>query len=105
MPIIRPKDADLTLSTAFGCSTTPILIGYDLTLIGSIIANKEFVKDFGVYDDNLDVWTLPASRQLIWTVIQFVAAILAAFASGLLNDHFGRRICFFITVGCVQVFI
>ncbi|KAH7131317.1 maltose permease [Dactylonectria macrodidyma] len=93
------KTSKHAVLAAFGCSTTPILIGYDLTLIGSIIANKEFVKHFGVYDDNLVAWTLPANRQLIWTVIQFVSAILAAFAAGMLNDYFGRRICFFMTVG------
>ncbi|KAK7413392.1 hypothetical protein QQX98_007769 [Neonectria punicea] len=92
------KTSKYAVLAAFGCSTTPILIGYDLTLIGSIIANKEFVQYFGVHDDDLDVWTLPASRQLIWTVVQFVAAIVAAFTSGLLNDRFGRRPCFFITV-------
>ncbi|CRL22813.1 unnamed protein product [Penicillium camemberti] len=33
---------------AFACSTTPILIGYDLTLIGFIIANSKFVQQFGL---------------------------------------------------------
>ncbi|RYP48306.1 hypothetical protein DL768_005791 [Monosporascus sp. mg162] len=93
------KTSTRAVLAAFGCSTTPILIGYDLTLIGSIIANEEFVKDFGVYDAHVDAWALPAKRQLIWTIIQFVSAILAAFAAGMLNDHFGRRICFFMTVG------
>lgn len=86
--------------TALACSTTPILIGYDLTLIGSIIANKQFVKQFGVFDDSLEVWTLPAERQLIWTVVQFVAAIVSALGSGQLNDVWGRRLCFYMTVGC-----
>ncbi|KAF2014568.1 maltose permease [Aaosphaeria arxii CBS 175.79] len=88
-----------TVLAALGCSTTPVLIGYDLTLIGSIIANKEFVKDFGVFDNSLGQWTLPANRQLIWTIVQFVAAILSALGSGQLNDIFGRRVCFFITIG------
>ncbi|KAF6828095.1 sugar transporter [Colletotrichum plurivorum] len=85
--------------SAFGCSTTPVLIGYYLTLIGSIIANKQFVKDFGVFDKGLGVWTLPANRQLLWTIAQFVAAILSALGSGQLNDIFGRRACFFLTIG------
>lgn len=71
------KTGDIWMLTsrisAFGCSTTPVLIGYDLTLIGSIIANKQFVKDFGVFDEALGAWTLPASRQLLWTIVQFVA--------------------------------
>lgn len=36
------------LRKAFACSTTPILIGYDLTLIGFIIANSKFVQQFGL---------------------------------------------------------
>ncbi len=68
-------------------------------LVGSIIANKEFVKDFGVFDESIGVWTLPANRQLTWTIIQFVAAILSALGSGQLNDLWGRRLCFFVTVG------
>ncbi|KAJ5748414.1 uncharacterized protein N7511_010110 [Penicillium nucicola] len=86
------------LLAAFGCSTTPILIGYDLTLIGSIIANSEFVEKFGVYDAGTASWTLPANRQLAWTLVQYVSAMAAAIASGYLNDTFGRRICFFITI-------
>lgn len=87
---------------AFGCSTTPILIGYDLTLIGSIIANEEFAKFFGVLDQELDTWTLPADRQLVWSIVQYVSAFTAAFASGFLNDIFGRRICFLTTVRYVS---
>ncbi|KXH32086.1 hypothetical protein CNYM01_13307 [Colletotrichum nymphaeae SA-01] len=47
-------------------------------LTGSIIANKEFVKDFGVFEESVGAWTLPANRQLIWTIVQYVAAILSA---------------------------
>ncbi|OKL55567.1 hypothetical protein UA08_09146 [Talaromyces atroroseus] len=83
---------------AFACSTTPILIGYDLTLIGSIIANTEFVKQFGVYSEALQTWSLPASYQLVWTIVQYSSAILSAIGSGYLNDYFGRRVCFVVTV-------
>jgi MFS family permease len=81
-----------------GCSTTPILIGYDLTLVGSIIANKEFVATFGTYDSAVSNTILPADHQLVWTVVQFVAAAVCAFLSGYLNDFMGRRSCFFLTV-------
>ncbi|GJC90829.1 high-affinity glucose transporter HXT2 [Colletotrichum liriopes] len=77
-------------ASALGCSTTPILIGYDLMLVGSIIANKEFVRDFGVFDERLG---------LIWTVVQYISAIFSALCSGQLNDIPGRRFCFFVTVG------
>ncbi|GME43046.1 maltose permease [Neofusicoccum parvum] len=83
---------------ALGCSTTPILIGYDLTLVGSIIANEEFVKGFGTYNDKVGTWILPADHQLIWTIVQYVSAAACAFAAGFLNDLCGRRFCFFLTV-------
>ncbi|WQF85530.1 Putative major facilitator, sugar transporter, MFS transporter superfamily [Colletotrichum destructivum] len=85
--------------TALGCSTAPIIIGYDLTLMGSIIANREFVKKFGVFDENIGNLTLPASQQLVWTIVQYVAAIVTAFVAGQLNDVCGRRFFFFFTVG------
>lgn len=54
-----------------------------------------------VYDESLQVWTLPAGQQLVWTMVQYVSAIVSAIGSGSLNDIFGRRICFLITVGYV----
>ncbi|KAH6713719.1 general substrate transporter [Leptodontidium sp. MPI-SDFR-AT-0119] len=83
---------------AFACSSSAVLIGYDMTLIGSIIANKTFVQHFGRYDDGIEAWTLPASRQLIWSIVQFVSAMAGAMTVGTLNDILGRRICFLITV-------
>ncbi|RSL59605.1 hypothetical protein CEP51_013891 [Fusarium floridanum] len=81
-----------------GCSMAPILIGYDLTMIGSIIANDEFIKHFGRFDETLDVWVLPANRQLIWTIMQYVAAIISAITAGVIIDMFGRRTGFLTTV-------
>ncbi|PYH91642.1 general substrate transporter [Aspergillus ellipticus CBS 707.79] len=79
---------------ALACSSAAILIGYDLTLIGSIIANDEFVKTFGSHDTRSDTWSLPANRQLVWSVVQYISAISGAFSMGFLNDIFGRRMCF-----------
>ncbi|KKY14257.1 putative mfs hexose transporter [Diplodia seriata] len=88
----------ILLTAALGCSTTPILIGYDMTLVGSIIANEEFIQAFGVYDRNIDGWILPADHQLIWTIVQYVSAAGCAFLAGFLNDICGRRVCFFLTI-------
>ncbi|KAJ5689679.1 maltose permease [Penicillium macrosclerotiorum] len=85
-------------ATALACTTTPILIGYDLTLIGSIIANTEFIKQFGVYDLASQSWSLPANHQLVWSIVQYTSAMAAAILSGSMNDIFGRRLCFLITV-------
>ncbi|KAJ5646000.1 Major facilitator superfamily domaingeneral substrate transporter [Penicillium lividum] len=90
---------DADARKAFACSTTPILIGYDLTLIGSIIANSQFVEQFGVYDQALESYTLPAGHQPVWTIVQYCSAIASAMGSGILIDMLGRRICFLITVG------
>ncbi|OAL49305.1 general substrate transporter [Pyrenochaeta sp. DS3sAY3a] len=92
------KNCHRAALTAVACSSIAVLIGYDLMMIGSIIANKEFVESFGVYDSALDAWTLPADRQLVWTICQFLAAMLGAVLVGQLSDWFGRRLCFFITV-------
>ncbi|OTB09490.1 hypothetical protein M426DRAFT_50433 [Hypoxylon sp. CI-4A] len=83
---------------SFACSSAAVLIGYDMNIIGSIIANTEFVRTFGVYDATLDTWTLPALRQLVWTICQFTAAIVGATIVGQLSDVFGRRICFISTI-------
>lgn len=66
--------------------------------MGSIIANKEFVKTFGSYDEAVGAQILPADHQLVWTIVQFVAAAACALGSGYLNDYLGRRMCFFLTV-------
>ncbi|PYH87219.1 maltose permease [Aspergillus uvarum CBS 121591] len=87
---------------AFACSTTPILIGYDLTLIGSVIANTEFVHHFGRYDEAQQVWSLPANYQLVWSIVQYVSAMSSALGSGYLNDTLGRRVGFFTTV-CLTI--
>jgi MFS family permease len=87
--------------TALACSTTPVLIGYDLTLIGSIIANQQFIEQFGVYDTASQALSLPADNQLVWSILQYISVMAAAIASGSLNDIFGRRVCFLITVGYV----
>ncbi|KAI1759237.1 general substrate transporter [Hypoxylon sp. FL1150] len=83
---------------AISCSSLAVLIGYDLMMIGSIIGNSEFVKSFGVYDESLKTWSLPADQQFVWTIVQYVFAIVGAFTVGQLSDICGRRIMFFITV-------
>ncbi|KAH7242970.1 hypothetical protein MRS44_002187 [Fusarium solani] len=88
---------------ATACSSAAVLVGFDLSLIGSIIANKEYVKSFGVYDSDTGTWTLPASQQLVWTIVQFGSAFLGAFASGLGNDKFGRQILFYIFIGLTTI--
>ncbi|CRG92313.1 High-affinity glucose transporter HXT2 [Talaromyces islandicus] len=87
-----------TVAAAFACSSGAVLIGYDMTFIGSIIANEEFIKQFGLYDTNISTWILPANYQLVWSVVQYVAAMVGAFGIGLLSDRFGRRVCFYVTV-------
>ncbi|KAL2861785.1 general substrate transporter [Aspergillus pseudodeflectus] len=81
------------------CSAAAVLVGYDMYMIGSIIANQEFIEQFGVYHDSLDTWTLPANRQLVWTICQFAAAILGAVIVGQISDVLGRRVCFLATIG------
>lgn len=88
----------LTSLIATACSSAAVLVGFGLTLIGSIIANKEYVKSFGVYHSHTGAWTLPASQQLVWTIVQFSAAFLGAFAAGLGNDKFGRQILFYVFI-------
>ncbi|SPO07216.1 uncharacterized protein DNG_09910 [Cephalotrichum gorgonifer] len=87
-------------AACLACSMGAVLVGYDMTMIGSIIANVEFVQQFGVYHSESETWTLPASTQLYWTVIQYVCAMAAAVTSGALNDTFGRRPVFICIVFC-----
>ncbi|KAJ0424998.1 general substrate transporter [Aspergillus carlsbadensis] len=48
-------------------------------------------------------WSLPADHQLVWSIVQYISAMAAAIASGSLNDLFGRRVCFLITVGLTVI--
>lgn len=72
-----------------------------MTLIGSIIANVEFVKKFGDYDAKTDTWSLPADEQLVWSVVQYVSAMCGAMGAGYMNDVIGRRAVFYILVALV----
>lgn len=74
------------------------MIGYDMCLFGSILANAEFVKKFGRYDSSVDAWTLPADWQLVWTLVQFFCAISGSFIVGSFSDWLGRRAVFFSIV-------
>ncbi|KAL4757261.1 general substrate transporter [Aspergillus foveolatus] len=69
----------------------------------SFIANKEFIQQFGIYHDSLYTWALPANRQLVWTVCQFVAADFGAIIVGQVSDIVGRRICFITTIGMTLI--
>ncbi|KAF7556681.1 hypothetical protein G7Z17_g1245 [Cylindrodendrum hubeiense] len=90
-------------AACLACSSGAVLIGYDMTLIGSIIANAEFVQKFGVHDPETELWSLPANRQLYWSIVQYVCAMVGAIASGYLNDILGRRPVFLLLVGCTMV--
>lgn len=93
------KQSFRAAAASFACSSAAVLVGYDMNIIGSIIANKEFIQQFGIYHDSLDTWALPANRQLVWTLCQFVAAIFGAVIVGQVSDILGRRICFITTIG------
>lgn len=73
-----------------------------MTLIGSIIAVPSFVEHFGVWNESVSSWTLPADHQLIWSIVQYMAAVVGAFVSAHINDFFGRRIVFYTIVAYVK---
>ncbi|KAJ5578459.1 uncharacterized protein N7459_007423 [Penicillium hispanicum] len=97
------KKSRRTVCAALACSSAAVLVGYDMTLIGSIIANSEFIEHFGTYDHGIQQWTLPANYQLIWSIVQYIAAIAGAVGVGFLNDVFGRRICFFVIISLTLI--
>ncbi|KAH8670671.1 general substrate transporter [Ilyonectria robusta] len=90
-------------AACLACSSGAVLIGYDMTLIGSIIANAEFVHKFGIHDAATDTWSLPADRQLYWSIVQYVCAMAGAIGSGYLNDVVGRRPVFLFLVACTMI--
>ncbi|KAL1604794.1 hypothetical protein SLS60_004334 [Paraconiothyrium brasiliense] len=88
---------------SFACSSAAVLIGYDLYLIGSIIANPTFVEYFGVYDESIQAWALPADRQLVWSIVQYCSAMVGALVSRLLDDMFGKKLNFHCLIACVDI--
>ncbi|KAK9238592.1 high-affinity glucose transporter HXT2 [Lipomyces kononenkoae] len=85
------------------CSSAAVLIGFDAMLMGSVIANTEFLYKFGAYDEGLHVWTLPAYQQLIWTIVSSIGCMVGALAIGILSDNFGRRFAFLTTVALTMI--
>ncbi|KAI3041351.1 hypothetical protein CBS147352_9541 [Aspergillus niger] len=103
MPSVREQARGLwnskrAVGAALACSSAATLVGYDTTLIGSIIANEQFIIQFGVYDTSLQQWTLPATRQMIWTMVQFISAAMGAVIVGYLSDRLGRLVCLYGTI-------
>lgn len=96
------QSADWSPTKGFACSSAAVLIGYDMTLIGSIIAVPSFVQHFGVWNESTGSWTLPANQQLVWSIVQYISAVVGAFGSAHINEFFGRRIVFYTIVGYVK---
>ncbi|KAL3471738.1 general substrate transporter [Aspergillus californicus] len=84
--------------------------GYQIALIGNIIANKGFVKKFGTETDATGETVLASSVLSAWNAIGSVGQIIGMTSLPFLSDRFGRKVAMFwywfllavsVTIECV----
>ncbi|KAF3931573.1 hypothetical protein ABW19_dt0209003 [Dactylella cylindrospora] len=85
-------------------STTVIMEGYDVTLLGSFFGYPEFQKKYGYLTEN-DGWQLDADWMSGLNVIAAVGNIIGAMLNGYLTAKYGHRIVLIGSLALLTAFI
>ncbi|KAI1801787.1 sugar transporter [Daldinia bambusicola] len=83
-------------------SSTLIMEGYDLVLLGSLYASPAFNKKFGTYDAKNDKWVVSAAWQSGLSNGARAGEILGLILAGWVSDRYGYRIT---TIGFLVLMI
>ncbi|KAF7540107.1 hypothetical protein G7Z17_g12273 [Cylindrodendrum hubeiense] len=75
----------------------PINFGYEIALVGNILAIPSFLERFG--DDTPNGREIPTQTQQILNAASYGGIFVAAFATGFISDIWGRRKVIF--AGCI----
>lgn len=70
--------------------------GYQISITGSIIANKGFIKQFGTAHNAKGVWILDANVVAIWGGIGSLGQGLGMLLTHFMADGFGRKKAFYL---------
>ncbi|KAJ0122352.1 MFS transporter [Diaporthe amygdali] len=72
-------------------SSTLIMEGYDLALLGSLYASPQFNKKFGVWNDSAKKYAVPASWQSALSNGARAGEVIGLLINGIASDRFGYR--------------
>ncbi|KAK2598390.1 hypothetical protein N8I77_011810 [Diaporthe amygdali] len=72
-------------------SSTLIMEGYDLALLGSLYASPQFNKKFGVWNDSAEKYAVPASWQSALSNGARAGEVIGLLINGIASDRFGYR--------------
>lgn len=72
-------------------STTLIMEGYDLALLGSLYASPQFNMKFGVWNDSTGEYAVPASWQSALSNGARAGEVIGLLINGIASDRFGYR--------------
>ncbi|KAH7353178.1 general substrate transporter [Pyrenochaeta sp. MPI-SDFR-AT-0127] len=93
--------------TGLGVTVAGLYAGYANSVIGSIVANRGFINQYGtVRDPRTGVLALNATHIALWGALYFVSAVCIQTLAPYTADRFGRKfnmwgITFFITVSII----
>ncbi|KAL2127902.1 hypothetical protein VTI74DRAFT_10001 [Chaetomium olivicolor] len=86
-------------------STSIIMEGYDIVLMGSFFAQPSFSARYGDYDAATDMYQISASWQNGLSNAVSVGTIIGAFANGYFTHKFGYRKVLLASLGLITAFI
>ncbi|KAH6657012.1 general substrate transporter [Truncatella angustata] len=72
-------------------STTVIMEGYDVTLLGSFFGYPAFKRRYGTYTNDVNKWQISAEWQIGLNDISAVGNIIGALLNGYLTPKYGHR--------------
>lgn len=86
-------------------STTVVMEGYDVTLLGSFMAYPAFQRKYGTWTGEEDGWQISASWQNALNVTGAFGTIIGALLNGFLTAKYGHRKVIILGLAALSGFI
>ncbi|KAF7542155.1 hypothetical protein G7054_g67 [Neopestalotiopsis clavispora] len=74
---------------SFLLSLSALLVGYDVVILGSVVALPIFQRDFGEHYGNISI--IPSMWLALWNASTFIGQMFGAILGGWVQDKKGRR--------------